>query len=123
MKIFVIWVDREHAKVFEFSSTMMERKNFEAHRHEHHSHRRDNLIQQREENSLFSDIAAHVRDATNLLLIGPGVAKHHFQNYLTEHHPALARIVSACQTVDHPSDAQIAALARKVLAPASEATG
>ena len=36
--------------------------------------------------------------------------------YLAEHHPALSKKVAACETVDHPSDPQIAAFAKKFFA-------
>jgi len=114
MKIFVIWIDREHAKVFAFSRDSMERQQFHAHRNDHHTHLRDGIAHQREENTLFSDVTKHIQAATNLLVIGPGVAKHHFQNYLCEHYPALARKITACKTVDYLTDGEIAALARDI---------
>ncbi len=112
MSNFVIWIDREHAKIFQISAEKMERKSLRSTHAEHHTHKIDGLDQQHQEKRLFADAALLLKEAQHLLILGPGVAKHHFQNYLLEHHPALAKKISACEAVDHPSDAQIAALAR-----------
>ena len=113
MSIFVIWVDRDHAKLFQFSNEKMERINLHASHQDHHTHRLDQIDQKQQDNSFFSEVAARLSEATRILILGPGVAKHHFQNYLTEHLPALAKKIAGCETVDHPTDSQIAALARK----------
>lgn len=113
MSIYVVWVDREHAKLFQFSQEKMERKSFQARHFDHHTHRLDGLDQRRQEAAFFSDVVSHLSEAAKLLILGPGVAKHHFQNYLGEHFPILAKKVVACETVDHPTDPQIAAIARK----------
>ena len=113
MSIFVIWVDREHAKLFQFSNEKMERKHLQARHQDHHTHPVDDLDLKRRETKFFSEVTPHLSEATRILILGPGVAKHHFQNYLIEHFPILAKKVVGCENVDHPTDPQIAALARK----------
>lgn len=109
MSVFVIWVDREHAKLFQFSGEKMERKLLQS------SH---------QERAFFSEAATHLKDASRVLILGPGVAKHHFQNYLLEHEPLLAKKVVGCETVDEPTDPQIAAFARKLFnMPAATSSG
>lgn len=113
MSIFAVWIDREHAKIFQVAADKMERQTVQSGAPTHHTHQKDHLDQERQEHRLFAEVVTKLKEATNLLIIGPGIAKHHFQNYLTEHHPILARKISACETVDHPTDHQIAALAKK----------
>jgi len=113
MSIFVIWVDREHAKLFQFSNEKMERKNLQARHQDHHTHPLDHLDQKKQENAFFSSITENLAEASRILILGPGVAKHHFQTYLLEHQPALAKRIVGCETVDHPTDPQIVAIARK----------
>ncbi len=113
MSIYVVWVDREHAKLFQFSRDKMERKSFESKGIEHHTHAPDGIDQKTRERKFFGELISHFQEPSKLLILGPGVAKHHFQNYLTEHHPALAKIIAGCETVDHPTDGQIAASAKK----------
>jgi stalled ribosome rescue protein Dom34 len=113
MSIFVIWVDREHAKLFQFSNEKMERKTLQARHHDHHTHQHDQLDQKQQESAFFSLVVESLSEASRILILGPGVAKHHFQTYLMEHQPALAKKIVGCETVDHPTDPQIVALARK----------
>jgi stalled ribosome rescue protein Dom34 len=113
MKASVIWIDREHAKIFEISDEKMERKNVTVSHNDHHTHHANSFDHQRQENQLFVEVASLLKDADKLLILGPGIARHHFQNYLTEHQPALSRKVAGCETMDHPTDPQIAAFARK----------
>ena len=113
MKAAVIWMDREMAKIFFFSERKMERIAIKVSQPEHHTHQRDNLDQLRLERSLFKDMVPHLRHLKKILILGPGVAKYHFRTYLTENFPAIGRNVLSCETVDHPTDEQIAAYALK----------
>lgn len=110
---FAIWIDREHAKIFELSREKMERKTIQASQINHHSHREDSFDHKRLEHKLFNEIVTHIKGGENILIMGPGVAKHHFQNHLIEHFPSLAKKVVGCESVDHPTDAQMAAMAQK----------
>ena len=122
MAIIVVWIDRENAKLFQLSSDRMERMSPLAARHQdHHTHRTDAFDYKHRENAFFLDVIQHFQTAAasapsimpKILIVGPGVAKHHFLNYMNEHHPVSAKKVVGCEAVDHPTDAQIAALARK----------
>jgi stalled ribosome rescue protein Dom34 len=118
MSAFVIWIDREQAKLFEFSHEKMERRIVESKHTDHHTHVIDQLDIQRREDGFFSVVATHLVEASKILIIGPGVAKHHFRNYVGEHLPALAKKIVGCETSDRPTDPQIAAFARRFFDPA-----
>lgn len=113
MSVFVVWVDRETAKVFQFSNEKMERTVLHAQNSEHHTHALESVDHQRQERSFFKDVVGRLAEAARILILGPGVAKHHFQTYLMEQFPAVAKRVVGCETVDHPTDPQIAALAKR----------
>src|SRR3989344_6662252 len=113
MKPTILWIDREHAKIFEFSEAGMEQKKLQAHRHDHHLHPRDNQRHQTEEVHFFPQIVEQIKDATDLVIVGPGVARYHFQTYLAEHSPSIARKILACESADHPTDKQMIALAKQ----------
>lgn len=112
MKVSVIWIDREHARIFHFSEENMERKRIRGGHKEHHSHRRDNLDHEREEKSLFAEAKDELSASDRVLIVGPSMAKHHFQTFLVEHYPVIAKKIVGLETVDHPSDGQIAAMAK-----------
>jgi len=113
MNVAVIWIDREHAQLYLLSNDKMERRKFEGHHKENHRHVRDSIDKERDEHSFFLDVGNALEGADQILILGPGIAKHHFRNYMTEQKPMLARKIAGVETVDHPSDGQIAAMARK----------
>ena len=105
MSVNVIWIDRSEAKIFQLAREKMERKHLKA-GHTGHAVRPV-------ERKFFKEVSEHLDEACPLLILGPGIAKHHFLNYLTEECPSLARKVVGCETVDHPTDGQIATMALK----------
>ena len=113
MALIAVWVDRTHAKVFNFSPEKLTHKQFAAHTQNHHTHAEDQVEHQKQELHFFKEFTPELSIAEELLILGPGVAKHHFNTFLTEHYPALAKKVVGCESVDHPTDPQIIALARK----------
>lgn len=118
MKGAVIWIDRETARLFLLSDEKMERKNLEVHMPEHHTHGKDASDRDRKEHKLFAAAAKELGAVDRVLILGPGVAKHHFKTYLEEHYPKEARKVVGLETVDHPTDGQIAAYTKKLFAEA-----
>jgi stalled ribosome rescue protein Dom34 len=93
----------------------MERKTIQSRHTDHHTHQFDSIDHKNQEWHFFQEVATNLADADRLLILGPGVAKHHFRSYLVEHLPALAKKLVGCETVDHPTDNQIAAFAQKFL--------
>lgn len=119
MANYVVWMDRIEAKLIEFSHLKMERMNFHVHHHDHHTHPKDQIDNQQHEKKMFQEVVAKMVDPSQILILGPGVAKHHFHNFIIEHHPMIAKKIVGCETVDHPTDNQIAALATKFFKLAS----
>ncbi len=119
MKVSVIWIDRGQAKLFFLSHEKMERKNLQSRQIEHHTHAQDASDRERKEHRLFIDVVKELDGTDQILILGPGIAKHHFQNYLMEHQPAIARKIAGVETVDHPTDGEIAAMTKKLFEKAS----
>lgn len=109
MTYFTVWIDRMNAKVFHLSDENAEKKVLRSHFHDHHTHQLDQLDMAQREKKLFQAVTEELAPNTPILIMGPGVVKHHFQNYLNEHHPVLSKKVVACETVDHLTDSQIVA--------------
>lgn len=113
MTSLAIWLDQEQAKFFRFNNEKVETSHLKSKHQDHHHHHPDHLDQQRQEHAFFAEAAGKITDASRVLILGPGGAKDHFHKYLVEHHAEMAKRVAGCETVDHPSDPQIAAHARK----------
>ena len=52
------------------------------------------------------------RLANDILVVGPSTAKLHFINHVHKHEQALERRIVGVETVDHPTDKQLAAYVR-----------
>ena len=48
-----------------------------------------------------------------VLLAGPGLARNEFRDWCTNHHKAMASVIVDSVATDHPSDAQLVAMARQ----------
>lgn len=63
--------------------------------------------------AFYRQLAGELKDAREILVMGPGQAKGEFVKYLKDHAPATAKAVMEVVAADHPSDGQILAQARK----------
>ena len=60
-------------------------------------------------------VAESVSDAGSVLITGPANAKTELAEFIRLHDPKLAKLIAGVETVDHPSNAQLVAYARKYL--------
>ena len=56
-----------------------------------------------------------VSDAGSVLITGPANAKTELVEFIRLQDPKLAKVIAGVETVDHPTDAQLVAYARKYL--------
>lgn len=117
----VAWVDREHARLFYFSDEKMERKNLHAHQPDHHTHRQED--DERRSQRFYHQISDHLKESDCLLILGPGIAKFHLKTHIMDHFPALGRRIIGCETIDHPTDPQIAAYAIQYFSAGNSSQG
>ena len=113
MSLLAIWIDQKEAKLFEFTSEGLRRQTYGSHHTSHHTHLEDQKDHQLQEHHFFKTLAPHLRTPSEILVLGPGLAKHHFVSFLKEQHPDQAQKVVACENMDHPTEPQIIAFARK----------
>ena len=110
-----VWIDHQEAKIFRIDANDIDAVKVDApgsHVHRHptvtaeHSHRAD--AQQ-----FYGDVFRAVQDAEELLIVGPAQAKLELIKYVHKHHAAFEPRIVGVETVDHPSDGQLVAYARK----------
>ncbi len=61
----------------------------------------------------YHQIAQSLVGVKEILVTGPAQAKDEFRTHCAQHEPAIASAIVEVVPCDHPSDAQLAALARK----------
>ncbi len=112
MSSFVVWIDSEHAKVFKMTEQGVEKSTVKNHSHEHHGFNpRD---QHPDHSKYYHAVAEQLKGATEWLLVGPGQGKDQFKKHLEQHHHNdLAQKLLSTESMDHPTDPQILAHARK----------
>ncbi|MBC7691807.1 MAG: hypothetical protein H7222_08550 [Methylotenera sp.] len=110
MPAFVVWIDRHEALLYQFSQTKMEHRIFKAENGSEISSESGHSQQRR---NFHSTLASELQGAAKILILGPGVAKHHFQNHLAEQHPLLAKRVVGCESLEKATDSLVAAMARR----------
>ena len=104
----VVLLDSQHARIFRIGTqTAPEAMRFS--HPDHHTHAKDQGDS--ESHRFYSEVAKHLLDADELLVLGHGMAKAHFKTYLQQHHAGLAKKVVGYETVNNPTDGQLAAFA------------
>jgi stalled ribosome rescue protein Dom34 len=112
----IVWIDHREAKVFPFDAGEVERVVVESHAAGRHTQHRANVTgagHRGVDKEFFGRVADALEGVGAILITGPANAKLEFRNFLNEHRPELAKLVSAVETLDHPSDGELLGLARR----------
>ena len=111
-----VWIDHREARLVSFSDSEAEHVVLHAHGSGEHLHHRagvGNDGRAPDGHRFYETVAQHLATAGEILLAGPGTAKTELMHHLERKHPALAKRVVKVETLDHPTDGQLLALARK----------
>jgi stalled ribosome rescue protein Dom34 len=112
----VIWIDHHEARVFHFNAIDVEHHTLHPNNPAMHIHHKANTIGSGHETldqSFLHETSAAVATAGAVLIVGPGSAKTELAKHITQHDPKLKEKILGVETVDHPTDGQIVAYARK----------
>jgi stalled ribosome rescue protein Dom34 len=116
MKHVVVWIDHQSAHVLHFNADESESKKVVAHSMHGHAHGKKKARDSKHAGAgtqFFADVIANISGSDEILIVGPGEAKAEFASYFTSHAPDVAQRILGIETVDHPTDPQILAYARK----------
>jgi stalled ribosome rescue protein Dom34 len=110
----VVWLDHAEARVFQFNREEAEKLSVHGHKHHlHHKAGQPGAGKQAIDTGFFDAIAASLDGSGEILVLGPGNAKLEFIRYAHRAKPQLEARIAGVETVDHPTDGQIVAYARK----------
>lgn len=116
----IVWIDHSEAKIFYVDAAAVDKLVVPSHATGHHSHHKANVTgsgHQGVDKEFFKRVIAALTNTADILVVGPANAKSELKNYMTEVAPALAKQVVGVESLDHPSDKQLIALARKFFEP------
>jgi stalled ribosome rescue protein Dom34 len=112
----VVWIDHRQARVFHFSPTDVEELTLHPDHPTYHIHHKANSIgsgHASADQDFLQAVTAAIADATEVLVTGPANAKTELLKYIHLRAPRLMPKIVGVESVDHPSDGQLVAFARK----------
>jgi hypothetical protein len=108
----VVWIDHREARVFHFNPAEADKQVLHPDRPAKHLHHKAMSIGSGNAPEDHA-VAQAFADAGEVLITGPGSAKTELVKHIDHHDPVLKKKVVGVETVDHPSDGQLLAHARK----------
>ncbi len=112
MAAYVIWLDHNEAEIFHLSAKGSQKENLKKNTHAHSNSHVD--ARERQENEqFFHEIATKLKDAEEILIMGPGLAKNHLKTHFEKHHHAqLAAKIVGIESIDRMTENQVLEKAR-----------
>jgi len=111
----VVWLDQHDAKIFHFDATTFDAKTVLS--PQHHVRKHSNTTVEHEHPNdaqrFYHEVARALTDAEEILVVGPAKAKLEFIKHVHKHDHVLDPKIVGVETVDHPTDGQLLAYARR----------
>ncbi len=115
----VAYVDHKLAQVLQFDSEqVLEQK---VHQHQHFTAQHGSGV--RTEHEFFGHVCDALDGIAEVLIAGGHTALADFKHYVEKHRPATGKHIVGYEVVDHPSENQLVALARKQFAKHDQMAG
>jgi len=112
----VVWIDHHEARVFHFNADEVQREEVRPEHPTRHIHHKANSVgsgHSPEDQNFFSAVVDAIGTASAVLITGPASAKLELVKHIERHPSQLHARVAGVETVDHPSDGELLAHARK----------
>ena len=112
----VVWIDHRTARVISFSLDESEVVEITSSTGEGRLHRKSGIPgsgHAADDIGFFDEVADEMKAATDVLIVGPGTAKKAFETHLQHRHADVARRIVGVETLDHPTDGELLAHARR----------
>ena len=112
----IVWLDHQQARVLHFGPGGVDAAVVHSsHRHEHLHHKANSIDSGKapRDEAFLERVGAALSSSAAILVTGPANAKRELMSYLEARAPAIAGHIVAVEPLDHPSDGQLEAFARK----------
>ncbi len=116
----IVWIDQREAKVFHVNATGVDQMILHPHRPTRHIHRNASPSSGSRsllDDEFFENVAEAIAHAKAILITGPASANSELAAHLTRRHPETAGCIVGVETIDHPSDGALGAVARLYFNP------
>ncbi|NCA26978.1 MAG: translational machinery protein [Methylophilaceae bacterium] len=112
----VVWIDHQEAHVIQFNADEHENATVSTRSKYGHLHQKAGVIGSGHhvaDQTYLHEVVEAVASANEILIVGPSSAKLELMKHMVKHDANIASKVVGIETVDHPSDAQLLAYAKK----------
>jgi len=112
----LVWLDHVEAHVMHISPDDVEKSVIQPKDQHHKLHSRAGTLgdgRAPEDQDYYHRVVEALRGASEILIVGPAQAKLQLIKHIHAHDPDVVKKVVGVETVDHPTDAQLVAYARK----------
>jgi stalled ribosome rescue protein Dom34 len=112
----VVWLDHSEAHVMHFNADDVEKSVVHPTKPHAHLHSRSGTVgagRQAEDKTYYHEVVEALKGSQEILIVGPAQAKLLLVKHIHAHDPSMADKIIGIETVDHPSDGQLVAYARK----------
>ena len=105
----VVQIDHHQAQVLQFDAEHVQAQKVKASTH----HTRQHGSAVRSEHEFYAHVCDALAGITEVLVAGSQQSQADFRHYVEKHRPAVAKQIVGYETIDHPTEAQLVAMARK----------
>ena len=112
----VVWLDHSEARIFNLDAETIKHIDSKSPTAQSHVHNKSSVSGRRGEHDLehyYRDIVQALAESAEVLVVGPSTAKLELVRYAHKHHADLEKRITGLETVDHPTDGQLVAYAKK----------
>jgi stalled ribosome rescue protein Dom34 len=115
----VVRIDHKTATIVHFDAEHVQTQTIKA--QVHYTRQHGSTV--RSEHEFYSGVADALAGVSEVLVVGPGQAHAEFKRYCDKHRPDVGRHIIGTEVVDHPTDPQLVAMARKYFLRHDQMTG
>ena len=112
----VVWIDHQEAHVIQFNADTHQNSTITTRSKHGHVHQKAGVVgsgHAATDQNYLHEVATADSGCNELLIVGPGSAKLELIKHMHRHDAPIADKVVGVETVDHPSDGQLLAYAKK----------
>ena len=117
MNSFVVWLDSKNAHVFSLKTTGIEKIKVAKNNKDHQRRHKNDMRRDSKSERYYLELSDQLKGADQVLLMGPGLAKNHFKDYLTTHlaNTIAKKIIGLerMESFEHKSEKQMMAKAHE----------
>lgn len=112
----VVWLDHSEAHVMHIAPDDVEKSVIHPAQPHHKLHAKGGAVgsgRMAEDQHFYHAVVEALKGAQEILVVGPAQAKLQLIKHIHAHDPAVAKKLVGVESVDHPTDGQLVAYARK----------